>query len=66
MSRLDWRRARPHREQESKYGVRAQLKNGAVTAPVTKNNLALRAERELRAWERTLRPRDRDALRQFD
>jgi hypothetical protein len=66
MSRLNWARARPYRPQESKYGIGKVLKNGAVTAPVTKDNLSLRAQHEYRDWAKTLSPRDREMLRHMN
>jgi hypothetical protein len=58
--RMDWRRCRPYRAgSESKFGSDFLLPNGERTPVISKDNLALRAERALRGWARTLPARQR-------
>jgi hypothetical protein len=59
--RMDWRRARRWHFHESKYGRGVVLANGQVT-PSPTDELDGRAERAMRAWERSLNAADRARL----
>jgi hypothetical protein len=61
-ARLDWRRAGRRRPHESKYGPGVVLRNGAVTPRLPMDALARRADRAMRAWQRSLNAADRASL----
>jgi hypothetical protein len=54
MTRLDWTRARKHRPTESILGSVVERRNGDRTPRVPRDDLARRAARELRTWQRSL------------
>ena len=60
---MDWRRCKLQgRADELKHGSAVELPNGARTAVVPKDDLARRANKAMRAWQRRLSPRDRQQL----
>jgi hypothetical protein len=60
MSKLDWRRCKlQRRATEAKYSPGTVLPNGAVTTGPPKDQLAYRADRAMRAWQRKLSASDR-------
>ena len=62
MAKLDWRRAKPGRPNESVLGSATLRSNGELTPRVRKDGLARRADRAMQAWLR-----DRPQLRrQFE
>jgi hypothetical protein len=60
MTSLDWRKARSRRDVEDKRGSGVVLPNGGVTTHVPRDELARRAQSEMRRWARRLKPADRD------
>jgi hypothetical protein len=58
MSKLDWRRCSPRRATETKHSPGTVLPNGVVTTAPRKDNLAYRADRAMRSWQRKLSPSD--------
>ena len=54
MTRLDWRRARKHQPTESILGSAMERLNGDTTPRIPRDDLARRAERETRRWQRGL------------
>jgi hypothetical protein len=61
--RMDWRRCKLQgRAHESKHGSAVELPNGARAALVPKDDLARRADKAMRAWQRRLSPRDRQRI----
>jgi hypothetical protein len=60
MSKLNWDRCkRQGRATEAKYSPGYVLPNGVVTTGPRKDDLAYRADRAMRAWQRKLSPEDR-------
>jgi hypothetical protein len=58
--KLNWQRCKlQRRATEAKYNPGTVLPNGAVTTGPRKDNLAYRADKAMRAWQRKLSPSDR-------
>jgi hypothetical protein len=61
--RLNWDRAKPFRQTESKYEPGSVLANGAIVPEVWRDDLSRRANLEMDRWLRTLSPRNRARVR---
>jgi hypothetical protein len=61
--RLNWDKAKPRRQTESKYEPGSTLANGAIVPDFYRDQLAKRANQAMDRWLRTLSPRDRDRVR---
>jgi len=61
--RMNWDRARPYRQTESKVAPGTILPNGARVPLLPQDSLAKRANLEMDRWLRRLSPRDRARVR---
>ena len=61
--RLNWDKAKPFRQTESKYEPGTVLANGAIVPEIWRDPLAKRANLEMDRWLRSLSPRDRARVR---
>jgi hypothetical protein len=61
--RLNWDKARPHRQTESKIAPGTVLSNGGVVPEQWRDDLSRRANLEMDRWLRSLSRRDRAKVR---
>jgi hypothetical protein len=63
MAKLNWDKAKPYRQTESKYEPGSVLANGAVVPEQWRDDLARRANLEMDRWLRGLNRRDAARIR---
>ena len=63
MAKLNWDKAKPHRQTESKIAPGTVLSNGAVVPEVWRDDLSRRANLAMDRWLRGLNRRDARRIR---